>query len=68
MILFKLKIEAYLAGYPFSFNHVLQDISMKLSSKSIIRKFVHLAVGVYYYLKLRLTIHQLFMRITYDIL
>ncbi len=30
---------------------IWQDISLKLSSKSIFRKFVHLALGVYYYLK-----------------
>ncbi len=40
-----------LAGYPPSFHHVWQDISLKLSLKSIFRKFVHWALGIYYYLK-----------------
>ncbi len=40
-----------MAGYPSSFHHVWQDISLKLSSKSIFKKFVHLALGVYHYLK-----------------
>ncbi len=39
-----------MAGFPPSFHHVWQDISLKLSSKSIFRKFVHWALGVYYYL------------------
>ena len=41
-----------MAGYPSSFYHVWQDILLKLSAKSIFRKFVHWTLGVYYYLKL----------------
>ncbi len=40
-----------MSAYIVYFNHVWQDISMRLSSKSIFRKFVHLVLGVYYYLK-----------------
>ena len=46
------KIRVYFAGFPLSFHHVWQAISMKLSSKSIFRKSVHWALGVSYYLKL----------------
>ena len=52
MVIFKLKKRAYLAGGPLSFHHVWQDITLKLSSKSIFRKFVHWALDVYYYLNL----------------
>ncbi len=42
MIIFKLKNKGLFGWIPPSFHRVCQDISLKLSSKSIFRKCVHL--------------------------